>query len=416
MKTKQLFLRIICILALSVFSIACSMDKNDQANEAADINSENEFYQGAQIVHGEDELPGCHWFRKGQVYYIKSSGEFKFCNGEEFEPINLTNPQGNSITWLGTFENHPENPNVYDAYYNLTENITYIWSGGVWEIMLKSTGSGVLDPEININDNLVTLEIESIDIENPVVIIKGPGADIERLPGYQEDGKHFDLPGLTQEHLFVFEASGQDAERIKDYFYEYRVGLEDHIRTMSIIVRFCPCFDDPSTEVFRFNLFEFAPVTYVLVDDGRTRFTLATSDVPDARWNVELDGPMNAGGAYPIGNLDYNPEADKWVEIQGRTQFYPTVEVNEQNRTVTLTYGIIDGIGDSLFNWVTSVSQFQNDLVDMSIADVDENLEKTNWVYYYRVFPIQYEIVYGFGQAVKLRERIVLSYGWSEAQ
>ena len=45
---------------------------------------------------------------------------------------------GISITWLGAFSSHPDNPNVNDAYYNTTDGNVYIWDGDSWEVMVSN--------------------------------------------------------------------------------------------------------------------------------------------------------------------------------------------------------------------------------------------------------------------------------------
>ena len=51
-----------------------------------------------------------------------------------------TNP---TFKWLGEFEKEPENPDLYDAYYNTTDGCSYIWTGNDWDLLAKSGEDGV---------------------------------------------------------------------------------------------------------------------------------------------------------------------------------------------------------------------------------------------------------------------------------
>ena len=50
-----------------------------------------------------------------------------------------TNP---TFKWLGEFEKEPENPDLYDAYYNTTDGCSYIWNGSDWDLLAKSGEDG----------------------------------------------------------------------------------------------------------------------------------------------------------------------------------------------------------------------------------------------------------------------------------
>jgi hypothetical protein len=42
---------------------------------------------------------------------------------------------GVSVTWLGTFGAPPTSPSLNDAYYNSTDNSSYVWDGAAWQII-----------------------------------------------------------------------------------------------------------------------------------------------------------------------------------------------------------------------------------------------------------------------------------------
>ena len=58
-----------------------------------------------------------------------------------------TNP---TFKWLGEFATEPENPDLYDAYYNTTDGCSYIWNGNDWDLLAKSGEDGV-DGEDGVN-------------------------------------------------------------------------------------------------------------------------------------------------------------------------------------------------------------------------------------------------------------------------
>ena len=50
-----------------------------------------------------------------------------------------TNP---TFKWLGEFATEPEDPDLYDAYYNTTDGCSYIWNGSDWDLLAKSGEDG----------------------------------------------------------------------------------------------------------------------------------------------------------------------------------------------------------------------------------------------------------------------------------
>ena len=47
-----------------------------------------------------------------------------------------------TFKWLGEFATAPENPDLYDAYYNTTDGCSYIWNGSDWDLLAKSGEDG----------------------------------------------------------------------------------------------------------------------------------------------------------------------------------------------------------------------------------------------------------------------------------
>ena len=48
-----------------------------------------------------------------------------------------------TFKWLGEFATEPEDPDLYDAYYNTTDGCSYIWNGSDWDILAKDGKDGV---------------------------------------------------------------------------------------------------------------------------------------------------------------------------------------------------------------------------------------------------------------------------------
>ena len=47
-----------------------------------------------------------------------------------------------TFKWLGEFATEPEDPDLYDAYYNTTDGCSYIWNGSDWDLLAKSGEDG----------------------------------------------------------------------------------------------------------------------------------------------------------------------------------------------------------------------------------------------------------------------------------
>lgn len=81
-----------------------------------------------------------------ELYIQKGDKVLKLCSSEDIDNA-LTNSGGYlgysyldsaelgscSIRWLGSFWEVPENPELYDAYFNMIDNCSYIWDGNFWD-------------------------------------------------------------------------------------------------------------------------------------------------------------------------------------------------------------------------------------------------------------------------------------------
>lgn len=255
--------------------------------------------------------------------------------------------------------------------------------------------------------NMVLLEIGNINIVNPVKVIKGPGYDIERIPSFLRDGRHSDVPGFATPHPFIFEAGGTDAELIKNYFDQYLQNPLDFYGTdMSMIIQ-----DLDQSEVFRWNFLDFVPDTYRASTNGHTKFKWVKRYLPDEdrRFSGFVIQPGGGQNNDPnMQELSNNLETDKLVEISGVSVLYTQVEVNESNRTMTLTYRYNEGKG--ILPWVKELIEGIADKRSVSIIEEDNGTEISR-KNYYECFPIKYEQFEGFSLYAKLQTRVVIAFG-----
>lgn len=249
-------------------------------------------------------------------------------------------------------------------------------------------------------DNLVTLEVAGLVIVDPVLMISGTGWDIERIGGFDSLGRPKDTSGFAMEHDFVIEVGGTDAIELKTYFDAPKGGF----RAMSVIVK-----ATGGAEAFRINLFEYDPFGYVTSRDGRTRFTFVQSTPPDNTAQV-----LEANNFDPFDLFGANnPATDTLTEIAGITgiSFYPQVEIDEVNRTMTLTYPIAEGGG--IWGWALNNLIGINDKRSGSVIQVENGFEVSR-ENYFGMFPITWEIFDGFGLYDKIQARVVISFDFHE--
>jgi len=250
----------------------------------------------------------------------------------------------------------------------------------------------------DILDNLVTLDIGGILTTEKIVMLSGMGQEIERIYGFLGDNP-FDQPGLSMEYPIIFETtSQQDADEIINW-YESHPGEKP---AGSIVIK-----DIAGIETSRWNFFEYIMTVHEPGVDGRTRFTLVHTLIPDNVLHCVWEGVNGS-------EWSYNPATDKLVEISGESHsnFNPQVELDEVNRTITLTYDYNEGFG--LYNWVKETIQGTGNkrsgsIIETTNGDTSTEIMRNN---YFGIFPIKFEQFYGFGMNTKLKTRIVLSYDY----
>ena len=79
--------------------------------------------------------------KKHGAYFNTLDGCSYIWTGEKWDLLakaGATGNTGNSITWKGSLAQAPENPQLYWAYYNTTDECSYIWTGENWDFIAKS--------------------------------------------------------------------------------------------------------------------------------------------------------------------------------------------------------------------------------------------------------------------------------------
>lgn len=309
----------------------------------------------------------------------------------------------------GIIGNATDITNIETRVFGLESNGEIICTGLSFVQIIESDGTAICSSDLlgtgyskrfpDILDNLVTLEIAGIAIIDPVLMVSGIGWDTERIAGFTGSGDPDDSSGLSMEHDFVIEADGVDAATLQTYFDD----SVNNNRPMSVIVK-----DIAGTESFRVNLLEYDHSSYSSSIDGRTRFTFIQSTPADNVDYVVLDS------LDPFGsNASNNPATDTLTEISGviAASFYPVVAVDEVNRTMTLTYSIVEGAG--IMTWLNTIRGGASDKRSGSVIQQENNLEVSR-ENYYGLFPISWEIFNGFGLNSKVEAQAVLSFDTHE--
>ncbi len=257
-------------------------------------------------------------------------------------------------------------------------------------------------------DNKCTIEIPGITLTDDVVIVSSIGTETERISEFKDVYhdtiiRYRETAGPTMEFPLIFETMNEtDMQAVKAWFDESSPVEKD----VSVVIK-----NLAGDETDRWNLQYYLPDGYEPGTDGRIKFTLKHNLPPD---NYNACEYQNDFG----DQHSYNPETDKLFEIQDITHpwFTPVVEVDTDERTVTLTMDYIEGAG--IYTWVKDIISGIPDNRCMSLIETTDGTPNTEYqrFNFYEAIPIKYEHIYGFGQNNKLKARVVIAYGfWEEA-
>jgi hypothetical protein len=272
------------------------------------------------------------------------------------------------------------------------------WTGVAWACN-GTEGVGFSPVFPNTLDNTARLEIDGV-FAGEVVVTGGPGLQLQRIPGFLQDGRPSDSPGLNVEYPLVFEYAGPFQADLQNFHDHPEFGA----RSLSLVIR-----NLAGSEVFRWNMFEVLLTDIAPGGEGRMQYTLEVQLPADNVVSVEKDP-----SSFPH-DTSYTPATDTWIEINGvhlsDFKTYAVAEVDTVNRTVTFTFDYIEA-GDA-FEWIRQTALGLEQKRSMSIIQEAGGVEvsRTN---YFECFPLSFQHVTGFGQPEKVKLRLVVAYGFSE--
>lgn len=287
-------------------------------------------------------------------------------------------------------------------------------------------GSGFEEQAPDPTLNATMLEIPGITLPDPVVVLRGPGVEIDRL----EHSWHWrpssgevircDQSGLSMEPPFIIEVGGIGATNLQTYFDAYAA-----FPTLTMVLDLSLVVRARAGDVrVRWNLTGFAPKGYEAGSGGRTRYTFEQKRAPNNTWECSLVTSNFTGYSRPA----FNPSTDQPVEIQGVIVFAPEVAVDTVARTVTLTYMAGEGCPE-MATWTSDLVSAGTEAGSRKIMTIIE-LSPTNpggasewWgsgyyevgrKNYFECFPIKFEVLSGFRLHTTLVERVTIAYGYRE--
>ncbi len=150
--------------------------------------------------------------------------------------------------------------------------------------------------------------------------------------------------------------------------------------------------------------------------EEHSQYFISFSDRPaDNDLNFEMAGGDFGNNTIDAGRQKSNNTAtDKRVEISGvDTGWYPKVEVNSRDHTITMTFDWEEGC--CVFDWYDAIVSGMPEKRSISIIEESSPGVESSRRNYYEVWPFQYDNFIGFGLDYQMKAQIVLSYDWSEA-
>ena len=115
----------------------------------------------------------------------------------------------------------------------------------------------------------------------------------------------------------------------------------------------------------------------------------------------------------PFGvELSRNISTDTLVEIEGVTTFYPVVEIDDVNRTLTFTFDYVEGSG--ILTWIRDTVLGTAPKRVLSVIQQDSSGIETSRINYFGVFPVKYVHFTGYGMASKIKARVTVNFDFFE--
>jgi hypothetical protein len=258
--------------------------------------------------------------------------------------------------------------------------------------------------------NIAEIEIEGL-CSGPVVVVNGPGFEIEIVPGFDSLGNPDDNTGLSAELPIVIEAfetppggstGGCSPSEIGTWVATPEIlrGIALHTTTAA------------GARVVTWTLNNFAPDgSGVPGFDGRTRFTFVHRGPPDNLMDINRS-PAVFGSA----NAN-NPATDKNIEISNLSIIspdfpgrYPAVlDEDASLLRLTLLYDFVEG--GNIFLWAAIIAEFSTTAIGKSqilVITPGAGGGSPTEELYNGCFPIRWEQRGGFGQDIKLQDFVVI--------
>jgi len=248
----------------------------------------------------------------------------------------------------------------------------------------------------DILDNLGILEVDGIG-SNHVVILNGPGYDVEAVENYNQYGERDDYAGRSMEHPLIFEADDTDPVwfgNMISWFNETNPATKN----FSVIIP-----DVEGVESIRWNYSSFIPDGYEPGVDNRTRFRLANSKLPDVITDINLQLPDPFGNECSM-NADSDPDE---LLFDGQKLGCPSLEVDTAGQVMTLTWDFKESTGI----WARFNQYFQGYEPKFQVVATwqipDYGLKQSTFD---GCFPIHFEHLTGFGLDKKSVLRMKIWY------
>ncbi len=254
------------------------------------------------------------------------------------------------------------------------------------------------------------------------VIINGPGVEIQKVPGFDGLGRADDHSGLAQELPIMFEVADPLAvQALSQYVADYQASADPAagpgFQNIEIVVR-----DIAGAGQVFWIARNFAPYGATPMSpgfDGRTRFVFGPSAPPDNTMDITRN-PQFLGTAN-----SFNPVTDRFAEVLANYSgmgYHPAVQIDSTDPTrLILTYDFVEG--GYLLEWVRATTEigtigsggitYIKDRIYLSEFDPITSMP-FNTINYVGCFPVKYEQFTGFGQDIKLKERVTVDCDYVE--
>jgi len=124
--------KIIFALVAVFFLFACEQPTTEITKEVTTVNNVSIVWKGA--LPSAPSSPSVGW-----AYYDTTQNTSFIWNGSKWE---ILAQDGVSIIWKGSLPSEPSNPKVGWAYYNIVDGNSYIYNGNEWGLLEKSGRDG----------------------------------------------------------------------------------------------------------------------------------------------------------------------------------------------------------------------------------------------------------------------------------